>query len=100
MYIDESTRKVNQKNLYFVAYNPNIKKYVLACEVTWICWYERYFEITEDEYNMFGSEELDAIADECHKMGASSKRFLFSIKNEENNEEQLALRDEAKIAKR
>lgn len=56
--------------------------------MTWIAWYNRYFEITEDEYNLFGTVELDNIADLLHKDGNSSRRFLFSDKIEENNEEQ------------
>lgn len=61
-----------------------------------IAWYERYFEITEEEYYRFGSDELDAIAESVHKEGTASQRFLFSAENEKNTENQLKLRDKAR----
>ncbi len=30
--------------------------------VPWVAWYDRYFEISEDEYNSFGSDSLDRLA--------------------------------------
>lgn len=96
MYYDKKTEKVRSEKYYSVGYNSKLNKYMLAVVVTWIAWYERYFEITEEEYNMFGSDELDAIADSCHRGGPGSQRFLFSVKNEENSAEQLILRDKAK----
>ena len=49
MYYDMVTEKVNSKKLYSIGYNCKLKKYVLADVITWIAWYERYFEITEEE---------------------------------------------------
>ena len=80
--------KVNKEKYYSVGYSVELKKYILVDVVTWIAWYNRYFEITEDEYNSFGTIELDNIADLLHKEGNNSGRFLFSDKIEENNEEQ------------
>ena len=97
MYIDKPTERVRSEKYYSVGYNPKIKKYLLADVVTWIAWYERYFEISEDEYEMFGSDELDSMAEGFHKEGTTSTRFLFSIKNEENTSWQLEMRDRAKI---
>lgn len=45
---------------------------------------------------MFGSDELDTIAESVHKEGTASQRFLFSAENEENTENQLKLRDKAR----
>ena len=78
--------KVNREKYYSVGYSPELKKYILVDVVTWIAWYSRYFEITEDEYSLFGTEVLDNIADTLHKEGKSSGRFLFSDKAEERNE--------------
>ena len=72
--------KVNREKYYSVGYSSELKKYILVDVVTWIAWYNRYFEITEDEYNSFGTEALDSIADTLHKEGKSSERFLFSDK--------------------
>ncbi len=80
--------KVNKEKYYSVGYSVELKKYILVDVVTWIAWYNRYFEITEDEYNSFGTIELDNIADLLHKEGNNSGRFLFSDKIEENNDEQ------------
>lgn len=92
--IDE---KVRSEKLYRVGYLPGIEKYAMACVVPWISWYDRYFEISEAEYNSFGLEDLDKLATELCNRGNSSPRFLFSDKNEENNEEQRALREKAEL---
>lgn len=80
--------KVNKEKYYSVGYSVELKKYILVDVVTWIAWYNRYFEITEKEYNSFGTVTLDNIADLLHKDGKNSRRFLFSDKTEENNAEQ------------
>ncbi len=80
--------KVNKEKYYSVGYSLELKKYILVDVVTWVAWYNRYFEITEEEYNSFGTVALDSVADLIHKEGKSSRRFLFSDKTEENNEEQ------------
>ncbi len=82
--------KINRDKYYSVGYSPKLKKYILVDVVTWVAWYNRYFEITEDEYDSFGTAELDNIADLLHKDGNSPRRFLYSAKTEENNEEQQA----------
>ena len=96
MYYDMETEKVSAK-YYSIGYNSKLNKYLLADVITWIAWYERYFEITEEEYNMFGSDELDLLAERLHREGTSSQRFLFSVKNEENTKEQLRIRDKANV---
>lgn len=96
MYIDKDTKLVRPEKYYSVGYNSKIKKYLLADVITWIAWYERYFEINKNEYEMFGFDELDSIAERVHKEGLTSARFLFSEKNEENTEDQLEMRQRAK----
>ena len=61
-----------------------------------IAWYERYYEISEYEYEMFGSDELDSIAERVREEGTTSARFLFSEKNEENTNNQLEMRHRTK----
>lgn len=83
--------KVNREKYYFIGYSPDLDKYVLACTITWTAWYNRYYEISEEEYHSFGSAELDKLADTLYKQGCNSERFLFSEKKEENNQNQLDL---------
>ena len=85
--------KVNRDKYYFIGYSPELDKYVLACAGAWIAWFNRYYEISEEEFNSFGSAELDDLADTLYKQSSNSERFLFSEKKEENNKEQLELRD-------
>lgn len=42
---------------------------------------------------MFGTKKLDEIAENLHRNGTGSRRFLFSVKDEENTPEQLIIRD-------
>ena len=97
MYLDPETKKVRSEKYYLVGYNSKIGKLMLADVISWIAWYERYFEISKEEYEMFGSDGLDALAERLHKEGTASERFLFSEKNVENTSAQLQLRDEAKV---
>ena len=83
--------KVNRDKYYFVGYSPVLNKYILACVVTCVAWYHRYYEISEEEYLLFGSAELDSLAEGLHKQGSHSERFLFSEKTEEDNQMQLDL---------
>ena len=83
--------KINRDKYYSVGYSPELDKYVLACTVTWVARYNRYYEISEEEYNSFGSAKLDETAETLYKQGCNSERFLFSEKKEENNQQQLDL---------
>ena len=85
--------KIRNEKLYRVGYISSIGKYVMACVVTWVAWYDEYFEIAKEEYNSFGTERLDELANELRNQGSGSSRFLFSDKNEENTKEQQKLRD-------
>ena len=81
--------RVDREKYYFVGYSPELQAYVLACAVTWIAWYHRYYEISEQEYHAFGSEEFDRLADTLYQQGCHSERFLFSERKEENEERQV-----------
>ena len=38
--------KVRKEKLYTVGYNSNLNKYILACVVPSMVWYNRYYEIS------------------------------------------------------
>ena len=50
----------------------------MAIYITWISSYEDYYEITEEEYNMFGTKELDDLSYSLVNQTSSSPRFLYS----------------------
>ena len=58
-----------------------------------ICWQERYYSISEDEYKWFDSDidKLNHLADELYHSGVSNSRFMFSERNIENNSFQTKL---------
>lgn len=86
--------KIRAEKLNRVGYIACLDKYVLASVVTWVAWYDRFFEITEEEYRLFERDlsALDALAKELGEQGERSERFLFSDKTEENTPEQTELR--------
>lgn len=86
---------VRSQKLYSVGYNSKLKKYILECVVPWVTWYNRYYEISEEEYNSFDSDpgELDAFVACLRAENYASDRFLFSDKSDENSESQLKLRE-------
>lgn len=85
--------KVRNEKLYSVGFCPELNKYILVCVIPWIAWYNRYYEISKEEYESFGSEALDNLAEELYKQGITSKKFLFSDKIEENGSAQRGIRD-------
>ena len=70
--------KINRDKYYSVGYSPELDKYVLACTVTWVAWYNRYYEISEEEYKKMmeeqeqalGELDLDVIKDETEQISA------------------------------
>ena len=89
---------VNSQKLYSIGYCSRLNKYILSEVVTWVAWYNRYYEITEDEYNSYGTDEFEELVAGIRKEGTASSRFLFSDKNEENSPEQDYLRSYVKAA--
>lgn len=79
--------------MYSIGYSPSLDKYILSSIVCWIAWYNRFFEISKEEYDLYKTDlkQLDRIALECHEQGTASKRFICSQKEEENTPAQLEL---------
>ena len=48
---------VDNHNFYFVAYSPRLQQYVMVCTVMWIASYDRYYKITENDYNLFSKDK-------------------------------------------
>ena len=70
--------KVNHSKYYAVGFSKGLQKYVMKITITWISWYNDYYEITEEEYNKFGTKELDDLCDSLVNQTSSSPRFLYS----------------------
>lgn len=79
--------KVRNEKLYAVGYDETNHRYLLLIVVPEIAWYNRYYLISEDEYNWFDSktEKLDLLAKECYETGIYNRRFVFSDKSAEND---------------
>ena len=75
--------KVRQEYYYSVGDSKGLQKYVMKICITYICWYNDYYEITEEEYNKFGTKELDDLSLSLvnHTSSSSSHRFLYSEKS-------------------
>lgn len=89
-----SFQKVRTKHFYTIGYCSEWKEYLLAITVQYVCWYEQYYIIQKDEYDLWKDniDQLDAIAEECRKTNIHNKRFLYSEMPQENNtKEQLEL---------
>ena len=87
--------KVRKEKLYTVGYNSNLNKYILTYVVPSMVWYNRYYEISVDEYNQFDSNpcKLDEFVDNLHTKNYASDRFLFSDMIRENSVAQAELRE-------
>lgn len=79
-------QKTRSSKYYCIGYSKTLQKYILSSVVKWIAWYNRYFEISEEEYNYSKDklELLDEIAGECSKQGLESGRYLCSDREDEN----------------
>lgn len=83
-------QKTRNSKSYCIGYSKPLQKYVLSSVVKWIAWYNRYFEISEEEYNysVNNIESLDEIARRCDELGIKSDRFLCSDREDENTTEE------------
>lgn len=92
MHIEKE--KIRTDKLYRIGYIACLDKYVLASVVGWAVWYDRFYEISEEEYLLYDTDmpRLDDLAKELRDHGERSERLLFSEKNEENTSEQAELR--------
>jgi hypothetical protein len=94
-----SNSKVRESLNYRVGYCEKLQKYILAYKVTnWIIDYERWFEISEEEFEQFknGSDEMDVLKNNIIN-DLNSERFVFSWKKDENTEDKLKKLHEFKI---
>lgn len=69
---------VRSDQYYSIGYSERFGCYVLANVETWIGWYEMWYRISEEEYNMAveNNSALDELALECHKAGRSHERYI------------------------
>ena len=71
-------RKVNEEKLYSVGYSRKSKSYVMSIVITWVMWFNRYYRITKEEYDSFGTSTLDKLSETFLREGVNSDRFLDS----------------------
>ena len=64
-----------------MGYSEGLQKYILAFCITGVSYYNDYYEITEEEYNKFGTDELKDIVYSLVNAVNSSPRFLYSEKS-------------------
>ena len=74
-------QKVRRENFYSVGYSPGLKKYVMEITIPYIFYYQDYYEISKEEYDMFGTVKLDQLASSLVTATTSSPRFLCSAKD-------------------
>lgn len=86
-------RRVRIDKWYTVGRSPVLERYVLAITVGWLGNYERYYEISREEYEqtLTDPEALDELAEELFRAVNKSSRFICSEKTDENTGEQNAL---------
>ena len=72
--------KVNSNKLYSIGYSSKLDKFILCCAVPGSSWYDRFYEIAEEKFNMFdtNTEELDKLVDNIRKSYYESDKFLCS----------------------
>ena len=70
--------KERTEHYYSVGYSKGLQKYVMAIYINWIGDYYDYYEITEEEYNKFGTKELDDLSYFLVDQTSKSPRFLYS----------------------
>lgn len=86
-------RRVRTEKWYTAGHSPVLDKYVLAITVGWLANYERYYEISREEYESTYDDAaaLDGLAEELFKAVNKSERFICSEKENENTPEQNEL---------
>jgi hypothetical protein len=80
-------RRVRTDKWYTVGFSPVLEKYILAVTVGWYGYYDRYYEISREEYErtLTEPEALDKLAEELFRAVNKSERFICSDKADENS---------------
>ena len=73
--------KISTENCYSVGYSKGLGKYVISVFFSYLGCYCDYYEITEEEYNKFGSKELDELAFSLRSSTYTDHKFLYSERN-------------------
>lgn len=93
------SEKVNQNKIFSLGKDIVRDEYIMAITVCGIAWYERYFSISKEEFDLY-DENYDVfinIYNECMELGIKSDRFLCSDKVKENTLQQLERLREGKL---
>lgn len=85
---------VDQKNLFSIGFSPEINNYIMAIQVPWIVEYQRYYMITENDYEVYKinkavfydkyQKELTQIIDNCfteNYIGSGALRDYDGVKD-------------------
>lgn len=83
--------KVNNSKLFCLGIDLIRDEYIMAITICGIAWYEQYFSISEEEFNLYeeNEDEFMSIYKECIYSGTANQRFLCSDMIKENNCKQL-----------
>jgi hypothetical protein len=83
--------KVNRDYMFSLGKDVVRDEYVMAITVTWVAWYELYFSISKEEFDLYDQNlsEFMNIYTECRRSGTKSNRFLCSDMVKENTSQQL-----------
>ncbi|URZ04213.1 hypothetical protein [Clostridium felsineum] len=90
--------KVNNSKLFCLGKDLIRDEFIMSITICGIAWYEQYFSISKDEFNLYekNEDEFMSIYEECIYLSTANQRFLCSDMIEENNCKQLERLKEGK----
>lgn len=82
--------KVDKQRFFSVGYDELNQCYLLSIAITYVGCFNRYYIITQEEYNWFENDHgrLIALMQECFDQNIHHTRFFFSEFDADNTEEQ------------
>ena len=85
------SEKVNHQNMFAIGKDLVRDEYIMTITVCGIAWYDRYFSISQEEFELYDEEmdEFMKIYYHCMRSGSGSFRFLCSDKINENAQSEL-----------
>ena len=85
------SEKVNRDYIFSLGKDVVRDEYIMAIIIPWIAWYEQYFNISKEEFDLYDENltEFMNIFNECKRLGTKSTRFLCSEQVKENTLQQL-----------
>jgi hypothetical protein len=67
---------INRDEYYRIGYDKSSKQNIIAITITWICWYEIFFKLTNEEFE-WHKTQIEKLNDLAHRMAVDKGNMFY-----------------------